>query len=86
MKIKKICSVIFVSVAQITFAQIAFAQTGPLGVFEKSVDIGNPKMAGQTQYEEQSQSYKLKGAGYNIWFQRDEFQFAYKKLKLTVKL
>ena len=61
--------------------QISFAQTGSLGVFEKSADIGNPKMAGQTQYDEQSQSYKMKGSGYNIWFQRDEFQFAYKKIK-----
>lgn len=61
--------------------QLSFAQTGSLGVFEKSADIGNPKMAGQTQYDEQSQSYKMKGSGYNIWFQRDEFQFAYKKIK-----
>ncbi len=76
MKMKKYCLAIFVLVAQ-----LCFAQTINLGVFDKSIDIGNPKLAGQTQYDEPSQSYKLKGAGYNIWFQRDEFQFAYKKLK-----
>ncbi|HLO58511.1 MAG TPA: hypothetical protein VK179_07200 [Bacteroidales bacterium] len=58
----------------------SFAQT-PVGVFESHSDIGNPKHAGSTVFDESSQTYTMKGAGYNIWFERDEFQYAYKKLK-----
>lgn len=61
--------------------QFCFAQTSSVGVFEKGADIGNPKLAGQSQYDAATQAYSLKGAGYNIWFQRDEFQFLYKKIK-----
>ena len=52
----------------------------PSGLFEDSADIGNPKIQGSTSYDALSQTYSLKGSGYNIWFGRDEFQFAYKKL------
>ncbi len=57
------------------------AQENAVGVFQDHIDVGNPKMAGTTQYDAKTQTYNLKGAGYNIWFNRDEFQFAYKKLK-----
>jgi TolB protein len=57
------------------------AQEKAVGVFQDHVDVGNPKNAGATQYDEKTQVYNLKGSGYNIWFNRDEFQFAYKKLK-----
>jgi TolB protein len=58
---------------------IAFAQTSPYGIFEAASDIGNPKIKGTTSYDE-NQVYRLKGGGYNIWFNRDEFHFAYKKI------
>lgn len=58
--------------------QSAIAQ--PLGIFENHRDIGNPKNAGSVRYDETSQSYFIKGSGYNIWFNRDEFQYLYKKM------
>lgn len=57
--------------------QIAFSQNPPLGFFEYSKDIGNPKLKGSTIYDSKEQSYTLKGGGYNIWFNRDEFQYAF---------
>src|SRR5438046_2392613 len=45
------------------------------------IDIGNPKLKGETIYNPSDQSYKLKGGGYNIWNNRDEFQYAYTILK-----
>lgn len=57
------------------------AQQGPVGIFEASADVGNPKKKGSVQFDASSQVYTLKGAGYNIWFGRDEFQYAFKKLK-----
>lgn len=62
----------------ITF-NLAMAQD-QLGVFENSVDVGNPKQAGSSLYDSNEQEYIIKGSGYNIWFGRDEFQFTYKKL------
>ena len=41
----------------------------------KHVDIGKPKLAGSVQYNESKQSYTLKGAGYNVWFNKDECSY-----------
>jgi TolB protein len=60
---------------------IGLAQQPTTGVFDYQSDVGNPKKRGSVQYDAGSQTYTLKGAGYNIWFNRDEFQYAYKKIK-----
>ena len=52
-----------------------------VGVFENHADIGSPKLPGSAAFIEPEQSYILKGSGYNIWFERDEFHFAYNKIK-----
>jgi TolB protein len=38
-------------------------------------DIGNPKLKGSFEFNKKDQQFTLKGAGYNIWFDRDEFYF-----------
>ncbi len=58
----------------------ATGQNNSIGQFTKSADIGNPKNIGSSQYDTTNQSYKLKGSGYNVWFNRDEFQYLYKKI------
>lgn len=63
------------------FAQIALAQKNPIGIFQFNKDIGNPKLAGSATYDENSQTYTIKGAGYNIWGQRDEHHYLYNKIK-----
>jgi len=60
---------------------LAAGQDKPIGVFSNHADVGNPGIKGSTLYNKKDKSYTLKGGGYNIWFKRDEFQFAYKKLK-----
>ncbi len=57
-----------------------FAQE-PLGIFKSNKDIGSPKLAGSASYDEATQTYTMTGAGYNIWFGRDEFHYLYNKLK-----
>lgn len=61
-------------------ASLTMAQSNSVGDFQHHVDIGNPKIAGATSFNNQTQVYTLKGGGYNIWFNRDEFQYAYRKL------
>lgn len=56
------------------------AQVNSVGIFENHVDIGKPKKAGSAQYDPATQTYTITGAGYNIWFNRDEFQYLYKRL------
>ena len=60
---------------------VSSAQTNAVGIFKQHADIGNPKIKGTTTYDETSQSYHIRSGGYNIWFNRDEFQYAYNKIK-----
>ncbi len=59
----------------------AIAQLSPAGDFKFRADIGKPTIKGATLYDANTQAYTLKGGGYNIWFNRDEFHYAYNKLK-----
>src|SRR5215467_8864454 len=59
----------------------SYGQENPAGIFQGTADVGKPKLTGSTRYEESTQRYFLKGGGYNIWFNRDEFHYAYSKIK-----
>lgn len=56
-------------------------QPASTGIFEASADVGPVLHAGKTEYDSAGQSYKLSGSGANIWFRKDEFHYAYKRLK-----
>jgi hypothetical protein len=68
-------------VAFLSISASAFTQTDTLGLFTSHMDIGNPKNKGNSQYNKETHTYTLTGSGYNIWFNRDEFQFLFKKIK-----
>ncbi|HEY4326881.1 MAG TPA: hypothetical protein VGN20_23040 [Mucilaginibacter sp.] len=68
-------------IALIATCTTALAQTDAIGMFDHHGDIGRPKNAGSAQYDKVTHTYTLKGSGYNIWFDRDEFQYVYKKIK-----
>jgi hypothetical protein len=67
--------------AILLISQSTFSQATNTGIFENHKDIGNPKNNGSVSYNGHDQSYQLTGAGYNIWFNRDEFHYAYNKIK-----
>lgn len=52
-----------------------------LGIFNFNKDIGNPVESGSVSYDNAEQVYTLNGAGYNVWFKRDEFNFIYNELE-----
>ncbi|HEY1164989.1 MAG TPA: hypothetical protein VGE90_07465 [Chitinophaga sp.] len=60
---------------------IAFGQHMPLGVFEGHGDIGKGVKPGSAVYHPRKKEYIISGAGYNIWFDHDEFQFVWKRIK-----
>jgi Tol biopolymer transport system component len=53
----------------------------PLGLFESYGDVGPVERPGRAVYDPQKQEYLIEGAGANMWFGTDEFQFAWKRLK-----
>src|SRR5262245_14448209 len=52
-----------------------------LGQFEGHADIGSPRLLGSAAYSAVSQEYALSAAGTNMWEERDEFHFAWKRMK-----
>lgn len=73
MKFVITCLILFISMT-LHFGQHA------IGIFDNIKDIGKPKMSGSSFFQENSQTYTIKGSGYNIWFERDEFHYVYSKL------
>jgi len=52
----------------------------PIEIFDRTEDVGPVEHAGKTTYDSETQTYRLSGSGANIWFDKDEFHYAYKKL------
>ncbi|MEO5562953.1 MAG: hypothetical protein ABIR18_05945, partial [Chitinophagaceae bacterium] len=67
-------------VAALLTSFIAMAQNAPIGTFTHQADIGNPKLAGASSFTT-DHVYNLKGAGINIWGNRDEFHYTYRWIK-----
>ncbi len=51
-----------------------------LGVFEGNGDIGNVKHKGSVVFNQSDDTYTISGSGTNMWFNTDEFHFAWKKM------
>lgn len=51
------------------------------GIFKNSDDVGNVQYAGSTSYDPNTEIYTLRGSGTNMWFGKDEFHFAWLKMK-----
>ena len=53
----------------------------PLGLFDGHGDVGPVERPGRAVYDPQKQDYLIEGAGANMWFGKDEFQFSWKRMK-----
>lgn len=51
-----------------------------IGSFDQFYNIGGPKIAGAASYHEPTQTYRVSGAGANIWFGQDSFALLSKKM------
>lgn len=61
-------------------AASAFAQSGSLGVFTDSGDVGDPSKKGFTEFDASTGQYRITGAGANIWATRDQFQYVWREM------
>jgi hypothetical protein len=58
----------------------------PVGIFDGQTDVGSAIIPGSASYNSATKQYTLNSAGYNIWYQRDEFQYLWKKMAGDVSL
>ena len=64
-----------------------FAQnSGKFGIFEGASDVGNPSQKGSVTYDAAKKEYRVTGGGNNIWMNKDDFYFVWKKLSGDVIL
>jgi TolB protein len=61
--------------------QSIFSQHNDSGIFKGHNDIGNVKIPGSFSYNDETQQYAISGSGQNVWFNHDDFHFAWKKIK-----
>ena len=58
----------------------------PVGIFDGQSDIGAALVEGSGSYDAVTKRYTVRSAGYNIWYQRDEFRLMWKKMSGDVSL
>ena len=51
-----------------------------VGIFERSTDVGRPRTPGSVAYDPQRETYLMAGSGRNMWGDRDDFQFVWKRM------
>ncbi|MFK7735062.1 MAG: TolB family protein [Pirellulaceae bacterium] len=59
---------------------VSISSAADIGQFTTSRDIGDVKNAGSAKYDAERQFYEIAGSGTNMWFDKDECQFVYRKL------
>jgi hypothetical protein len=57
-----------------------------IGAFDAQADIGGPLVPGAAVFNAPTGTYTISSAGYNIWYQRDEFRFLWKKMSGDMSL
>ncbi len=62
----------------LTLSASAFAQSGNLGVFTNSGDVGGPAVKGSADFL--NGQYRITGSGANIWAKQDQFQYVWREM------
>lgn len=57
-----------------------------VGQFDNSTEVGGALVPGTASYDPANRQYTITAAGYNIWYQRDEFHYLWKKMSGDVSL
>jgi TolB protein len=61
-------------------AASVFAQTGKLGAFTNSDDIGAPPMKGSAEFDASTGQYRITGSGTDIWGKSDQFHYVWREM------
>lgn len=61
-------------------ASTAFAQTGKLGAFTNSDDVGAPPLKGFAAFNASTRHYEITGSGTDIWAKADQFHYVWREM------
>src|SRR5436309_980405 len=61
-------------------AASAMAQTGNLGIFTGSDDIGAPPLKGTAEFDPATRQYRITGSGADIWAKSDQFHYLWREV------
>jgi TolB protein len=61
-------------------AASAFGQTGKLGSFTNSDDVGAPPIKGSAEFDASTGQYKITGSGTDIWGKADQFHYVWREM------
>src|SRR2546428_8084986 len=56
-------------------------QQSPLGLFQGETDVGQVTKRGSVTYDAGREQYTIAGSGANMWFDRDDFHFVWKRIQ-----
>jgi TolB protein len=64
----------------------SLAQTGKLGAFTNSGDVGGPTLKGSAAFDASKGQYRITGAGANIWAREDQFQYVWREMSGNIAI
>jgi TolB protein len=79
MRFSAFCSVLTPVLSLALFSNVVGAQS-PVGIFDAQTDVGRTRGPGSTSYDPQRQTYLVAGSGQNMWNDRDDFHFVWKRM------
>jgi hypothetical protein len=71
----------FATFALILVLSITVRSQQQLGAFTGNGDVGAPIRPGNAMYDAEKQEYTISGAGTNMWAERDEFHFVWRRMR-----
>lgn len=74
-----LCRILATGMSLAALSDISAAQS-PVGLFDAHTDVGRVRHAGSATYDSQKQEYVIAGSGQNMWNDRDDFHFVWKRL------
>ena len=57
-----------------------------IGIFAGQSDVGGALVPGSSRFNPATGEYSIVSAGYNVWYQRDEFRFIWQKMSGNLSL
>ena len=79
MRFPTFCHILTRALSLALFSEIVSAQS-PVGIFDAQTDVGRARGSGSASYDQQRQAYLVAGSGQNMWNDRDDFHFVWKRM------
>jgi Tol biopolymer transport system component len=73
------CRILTCALSLALFGPVVGAQS-PVGIFDAQADVGRAARSGSVLYDPQRQVYLVAGSGQNMWNDRDDFHFVWKRM------